>query len=108
MVHKYFFQWNIPADNQFCGRTDDYVTVIAEWRGDFYNDGITPYVSLTPVTHHFADLISVIDWYKAKCDIETIAQSHFADIAKQERIKQAQAVLSVYDNPILNRLETAV
>lgn len=92
MDYVHMFQWNIPADNQFCGKTDRYINIISEWSGQCYNDG-TPMVSITPVVHHFADLIAVLDWYKAKCDIEKIAQNHFADIAKAERINKARATL---------------
>lgn len=87
------FQYNIPADNNFCGNTDSYINVIAEWNGkDTYSDG-RPMVSLTPVTHHFANLIIVKNWYLAKCDIEKIAEKHFAEIAKAERINKARAEL---------------
>lgn len=91
--YVHMFQYNIPVDNEFTGRTDSYINVIAEWNGkDTYYDG-RPMVSVTPVTHHFADIIIVKDWYWAKCDIERIAESHFAEIARQEKIAQARATL---------------
>lgn len=98
MTYKHFFQWNIPAENQFCGATDRYINIIAEWDGQLHSND-TPWISLTPVVHHFADLIAVKDWYKAKCDIEAIAQKHFAEIAKAERLAKARATLIAEGEP---------
>lgn len=92
MTYTHLFQYNIPADNEFCGRTDKYINVIAEWNGSFFNDG-SPVLSTTPIVHHFADLIAVKDWYLAKCDIDKIAQKHFSDMVKAERIKNARETL---------------
>lgn len=98
MTYVHFFQWNIPAENEFSGRTNRYINVIAEWSGNCYDDG-RPIVSLTPITHHFADLIAVKDWYLAKCDIEAIAQKHFAEIAKAVRLAKARATLIAEGEP---------
>lgn len=99
MNYVHMFQWNIPAENQFCGATDRYINVIAEWDGSTFYKVNKPMVSVTPVVHHFADLIAVKDWYKAKCDIEAIAQNHFADIAKSERLEKARATLIAEGEP---------
>ncbi len=93
MKHVHFFQWNIPYDNQFSGRTDRYINIIAEWNGDaFFNDG-RPMCYINPVNLSFFDCIQVKDWYEAKCQIEEIAQDHFAEIARQTKIAEARATL---------------
>ena len=99
MKHKYFFQWNIPADNQFSERTDRYIDVVATWNDDaFYTDG-RPMVFVKPFDFDFGDAMQVKDWYKAKCDIDQIAQNHFAEIAKAERLAKARAELIAAGEP---------
>lgn len=109
MKYVHMFSWNIPAENQFSERTDRYLNVIAEWNGDaFYDDG-RPMVYVNLVNPTINDCIQVKDWYEAKCQIEQIARSHFADIARQERINKARAELiasgELEPNPILLRLQ---
>ncbi len=105
MNYVHFFQWNIPADNQTSERTDRFIDVIVKWHDtDYYTDG-RPMVYPAPVNLSFSDCMQVKDWHKAYRDISKIAESHFADLAKQERINQARAILAVEENPILNRYE---
>ncbi len=93
MKYTHFFQWNIPADNQFTGRTDRYINVIAEWNGDaFFTDG-TPMCYVNPVNLCFFDCIQVKNWYLAYDQIKKIAKNHFAEIAKQTKIAEARATL---------------
>jgi hypothetical protein len=63
-------------------------------------------VHIAPANLSFYDCIAVKNWYKAKCDIEKIAQDHFAEQAKQERIAKARAELIAageFNNPVLDR-----
>lgn len=93
MNYVHFFQWNIPADNQLTGKTDKYIPVIAEWDGiSFYQEG-RPMVFVSPVNMTFYEAISVLDWCKAKSDIQKLAENHFAEIARKEKIAQARATL---------------
>ncbi len=107
MNYVHFFQWNIPADNQTSGHTNRYIDVIVKWdSSNFYTDG-RPMVFPYPVNLTFSDCMQVKDWHKAYRDISTIAESHFADLAKQERINQARAILAVEENPIMERMIAA-
>lgn len=94
MTHKHFFEWNIPADNQFSGSTDRYIDVIATWDSEqYYNDG-RPMVFIHPsYDFDFHDAMSVKDWFVARGQIEDVARNYFADIAKRERLKKAKAIL---------------
>jgi hypothetical protein len=106
--YTHFFQFNIPADNHLNGYTDRYINVVAYWDGEtFYTHDKSPMVFFDGINLTFADCIQVKDWHKAYKQIETIAKDHFADLAKQERINQARAILAVEENPILSRLQIA-
>lgn len=104
MKHVHFFQWNIPADNQLNGETDRFINVVAEFNGGFYSDG-TPMCYVNPVNMTFYEAMQVKNWMLAQSQIKRLAESHFAELARQERINQARAVLQVEENPILSRLE---
>jgi hypothetical protein len=92
MTYKHFFQWNIPADNQFSGQTDRYIDVVVTWYGGYYTDG-RPMVYADGINFSFSDAFQVKDWYTAKRQIEQLAEAHFNEIAKAERIAQARATL---------------
>jgi len=98
----YFFQWNVPEDNHFTGKTDSYINVIAEWDGSFYNDG-RPVVYARPVNITFGELMQVKDWYTAHAVIEELAENHFAEIARAQRIAEARAVLMQENVPTIDR-----
>jgi hypothetical protein len=101
MLYTHLFQWNVPKDNQFCGYTGCYINVVAEWNSEsIYNDG-SPIVSAYPVVKSNYDLICVKDWYLAIRQMEKIAQSHFAEIARQEKINQARAVLIAEEESVI-------
>lgn len=109
MIHKHFFQWNIPADNQFSGQTDRYIDVIATWDDEqYYSDG-KPMVFVHPsYDFDFHDAMQVKDWFIARQQIEDIAKNRFIEIAKQERLKKAAAILvseGVTGYPTLDRYE---
>jgi hypothetical protein len=106
--HTFFFQWNIPEDNQIIGRTDCYIDIIATWKTDnFYSSG-KPMISIEGVNLSLYDCLKVKDWHKAHRDIEIIAQKHFEEMAREERINQARAVLALAENPIVERYQLAV
>jgi hypothetical protein len=108
MNHVHFFQVNIPKDNHLTGRTDRYINVVAKWDGEsFYTHDNSPIVYAEGVNLTLADCIQVKDWHKAYRQIEEIAKDHFAELAKQERLNQARAILAVEDHPILSRLQIA-
>lgn len=107
MNYVHMFSYNVPAENQYTGRTDFYIHVIATWNGESRYRDDSPMVSVQPVNLSFYECISIKNWSKAHTDIETLASNHFADIAKQERINQARAILAVEENPVLNRYEAA-
>ncbi len=105
MNYVHLFQWNIPADNQTSGRTDRYINVIAEWNSDsFFSDG-KPMCYTNPVNLTWFEVGLVKDWGTAIWQIKKIAENHFAELARMERINQARAILAVEENPILNRYE---
>ncbi len=104
MQHVHLFSYNIPAENQTNGQPDKFIHVIAEWNGGFFDSG-KPMVYITPVNATFYEINLVKNWRKATNEIEQIAENHFADLAKQERINQARAILAVEENPVLNRYE---
>ena len=105
MNYVHFFQWNIPADNHLCGYTDRYINVIATWDGkSFYQHNKAPIIHVNGVNINFSDCIQVLDWHKAHSEIEKLAEEHFAEIARQEKINQARAILAVTENPITERL----
>ncbi len=105
MQHIHFFQYNIPAENEPYGRTNKFINVLAEWNSDaFYSDG-KPMCYVNPVNMTFYDAMLIKDWTLAYSDIKKLAENHFADLAKQERINQARAILAVEENPVLNRYE---
>lgn len=93
MNYVHMFQWNIPADNHYLGRTDWYINVIAEWgNSSYYSDG-RPIVSVQPINIDFVDLRQVKNWELATRQIVEIAEKHFAEIARSERINKARAEL---------------
>lgn len=108
MTHVHFFQWNIPADNHYTGKTDGYINIIAEWDGKTtYGYSECPLIIITPINLSFYDCISVKNWALAHSQIEKIAEKHFAEIAKAERIAQARAELIAAGeptgNPVIDR-----
>jgi len=104
MQHVHFFQYNIPADNQFTGRTDRYINVMAEWDSNHvYEDG-RPMVFCFPINFTFSDCMQVKDWCLARFDIDKLAEQHFTELARIEKINQARAILAVEENPITERL----
>jgi hypothetical protein len=107
MNYVHFFQWNIPKDNHLFGATDEYINVIAKWDGTSFYSENRPIVFRNPVNMRFSDAMQVKDWRKAIAQIDNIAEEHFAEIAKQERLNQARAILAVEDHPILSRLQIA-
>ncbi len=110
MNYIHMFQWNIPADNQWIGQTDRYLNVIASWNGEsYYHDG-SPMVFIDLINPTLYTCLQVKNWDIAERQIKKLATSHFADIAKQERINQARAILATYpeipeivSNPVLTR-----
>jgi len=99
MYYTHMFSYNIPKDNQPCSFTDSYINVIATWNGEsYYTDG-RPMVSVTGVNLSFYDCIKVKDWHKAHAQIEKLAISHFAEIARIEKINQARAILIEQGEP---------
>lgn len=107
MKYVHLFSYNVPADNHDVGRTDFYVHALAEWNGDsFWNNG-TPMIYVNAVNLSFYDCISVKNWNIVYADIKRIAQEHFAELARMEKINQARAILAVElpENPILARYE---
>jgi hypothetical protein len=101
------FSWNIPASNQFAERTDAYLNIIATWDGNsFYNDG-TPLVYVDLINPSLYTCVRVKDWFEAEGQIKQVATKHFADIAREERLNQARAVLAIENDPVLSRLEQA-
>lgn len=98
-MYVHFFQWNIPAENHSCGFTDSYINVIATWNGiSYYNDG-RPMVNVDGANLSFYDCIKVKNWHKAHATIEKIAEEHFSEIAKAERMAQARAILIEQGEP---------
>jgi len=107
MKHVNFFRYNIPADNHQGGLTDKYINCIAEWTSDyFFSDG-RPMCYVNPVNMTFYEAVAVINWHIAYEDIKRIAENHFAELARMERINQARAILALEENPIFNRFESA-
>ncbi len=104
MQYTHMFSYNIPAENQLCGYTDRYIHILCEWDGVTFYSNDRPMIRVSPVNLSFAECISVKNWLKAHNDIEKIAESHFAEIARQEKINQARAVLATEENPVLERL----
>ncbi len=105
MNYVHMFQWNIPAENQWSGQTDRYLNIIASWNGtSYYNDG-EPMVFIDLVNANIYTCLQVKCWPTAEIQIKKVAIAHFADIAKQERINQARAILAVEENPVLARYE---
>jgi hypothetical protein len=91
MQHIHFFQYNLPAENHFNSKTDHYVSVIAHWHNAFYDDAETrPIVSVKPMPESI-DFLVVKDWRIVLRDAEKIAEAHFAEVAKQEKLNQANA-----------------
>jgi hypothetical protein len=108
MNYLHMFQWNIPKDNHLNGHTDRYINILSTWDGaTFYGNDNSPLIHVEPVNLSFYECIQIKDWFKAYKQIEKIAEEHFAEIAKQERINQARAILMVEENPILSRLQIA-
>src|SRR6478736_6795782 len=106
MKHVHLFSYNVPKNNQYRGKTDVYIHVIAEWNGDaFYSDG-RPMIYCNPVNMSFYEAMMVKNWSIAKDDIYKIAEQHFAELARMERINQARAILAVEgpENPITERI----
>lgn len=104
MLHTHLFSYNVPAENHYVGKPDFFIHVIAEWDGtSFYGEG-RPMVHINPINLSFYEAVCVKDWAKAKNDIEKLAENHFAEIAKMERISRARAVLAVEENPVMQRL----
>lgn len=96
MNHVYFFEYNIPASNQFAGYTTSYIEVIARWtEGSYYNDG-RPIVTVMPVITHMWDCQKVKDWYLAGQQIEKIAQKHFSELSKHKEEPTGNPVLDRY------------
>lgn len=80
MVHTYFFQYNIPAENQYCGAPDRIIDVIAKWDDtQRYKDGRPMVLDLMPVITHRYELMTVKDWAAATSDMEKIAEKYFAE-----------------------------
>lgn len=82
----FFFEYNVPAGNNWCDRPDSYIDVVAKRHAQ----GL---VIVTPVIHHNFDLRKVRDWNKALNEIQKIADDHFnsltepeADLALQEHL----------------------
>lgn len=110
MNYVNMFSWNIPAENQYIGRTDRYINVIAEWDGKTtYYDG-RPMVHISPVNLTFHDCVSVINWALAHSQIEKIAEKHFAEMARLQRLTKARELLideGESNIPTLDRYEEA-
>lgn len=92
-MHKIFFQYNIPADNESVGRTNSFIDVVVTWNGkDYFHDG-RPMIHVEGCNFSFYDALKVNDWFKAHSDIEKIANEKFAEIARQEKINKAKETL---------------
>lgn len=98
MKHVHFFQWNIPAENHYIGRADKFVNVMAETNLATYADG-RPIVYTSPINVSFYDLMQVKDWHTAKEQIEECAEKYFMELARQQRIAEARAVLIAENEP---------
>jgi hypothetical protein len=85
MTQTYFFQYNVPAENHFTGKSDYFVNVLCESDRNFFTDGLD-YVRVMPFIRHKIDLISVKDWDKAFDEMERIAKQHFDSINNAEVI----------------------
>lgn len=99
MKYVHMFQWNIPVDNHFTGATDGYINIIAEWNGTSFYCKDKPMIHVSPVNLSFHECIIVKDWALAHRQIEKLAENHFAEIAKAERLAQARAELIAAGEP---------
>jgi len=98
MKHIHFFQWNIPKENHYIGAKDRYINIIAEWNETFYRDG-RPFIHIAPVNISFSELMQVKDWYIAQAQIEECAEKHFAEMAREQKIAEARAILMQENEP---------
>ncbi len=99
MKYVHFFQWNIPSENHFFDKTDGYINIIAEWNTEhFYSNG-DPIVFVDIVNATLYDCIKVKDWYAAEIQIKALAQNHFKELARQEKLAQARATLVAAGEP---------
>lgn len=109
--HVHFFQLNIDAENtQDEKTTSHFLNVFAKWHGSTYSDG-KPIVHIKLLTED-SDYFIIKNFGKAYLAAEKLAQTHFADLARQERINKARAELiaagEMVENPILIRYESNV
>jgi len=103
MTQTYFFQYNIPADNNYLGTTDRFINVLVQWNGNTYSTDSRPIVNVKPVIFHSTDLRMVKNWDIALDEMEKIGEKHFADEARQKKIQEAKDLLALSDNPVLDR-----
>ena len=108
MNQVHFFRLNIEADNTQDGKTTShFLNVLATWRGSTYSDN-KPIVTVQLLTESL-DYFVIKNFGKAYLAAEKIAQVHFAELARQERINKARAELiaagEIIENPVLARYE---
>jgi hypothetical protein len=85
MTQTYFFQYNVPAENHFTGKSDYFVNVLCECDKHYFSNG-DDFIQVMPIVTHKIDLISVKDWAKAFDEMERIAKKHFESINNAEVI----------------------
>jgi hypothetical protein len=103
MRKTFFFQYNLPAENHNREVSDHLIDVVAEWDGSFMINS-KPYFFVEFPRLTKADLFAVKNWLKVSNECEKIAEQFFAEFIKEEKLKQARAILSEFENPILERM----
>jgi hypothetical protein len=101
MNNKFYFQYNLKADNHKNGLTNHYIDVKVERMPN------TSIIYTTPLVEKI-DLRVVKNWNTAMDDMEQIGEKHFKEIIEQEKIEAAKKTLQQFDNPVLDRMSNAV
>ena len=96
-TYKHLFQYNLPADNNQHGDTDHYINIIASWHERYWSDG-RPMTYITPLIDN-SDLRTVKYWPEILDDCEGIAEKHFAEVARAQKIAEARVTLMQENEP---------
>jgi hypothetical protein len=104
MRKVFFFQYDIKPEHRQQYERYRQIDVIIEWKGGTYSTDGRPIVYVSFPSIDVSDLCIVTDWRAVVNECEKIGEAHFAEAAKEEKIKRARAVLNEFENPILERM----
>lgn len=107
MRKTFFFQYDVKPEHRREHTGPRTIDVLIEFTGATYERDGRPIVFTSFPFLKNSDLIVVTNWMQIIVECDKIGEAHFAEEAREEKLRQARAILNEYENPVLERMAPA-